>query len=219
MATDPPGPPTGHPAAPEVVVDNHPSPSLLLYNLGECHELPPPRRWLLEGTFCRGVLSGLAAGGGTGKTALRLLQLLAVATGREDLTGQRVLGRGRHRVLVVCLEDDFDEIHRRIRAACKYYEIPMDEVLDAFWVTAPVHFKLAVLGADGWRIHAGAAVDELRRVILEKGIDLVLIDPLLRVHEGNENDNGQMDAVVSLLIRLAVDRGCAVDFVHTPAKA
>jgi len=173
---------------------------------------------LLEGTFCRGVLSGLAAAGGTGKTALRLLQLLAVATGRKDLTGQRILGRGRHRVLVVCLEDDFDEIHRRIRAACKYYDIPMDELLDAFWVTAPVQLKLAVIGADGWRIRAGAAVDELRRVILEKGIDLVSIDPLLRVHEGNENDNGQMDAVVSLLIRLAIDRGCAVDFVHHTSK-
>jgi hypothetical protein len=41
---------------------------------------------------------------------------------------------------------------------------------------------------------------------------------LLRVHEGNENDNGQMDAVVSLLIRLPIDRGCGVDFVHHTSK-
>jgi hypothetical protein len=160
----------------------------------------------------------LVASGGAGKTALRILQLIAVSTGRADLTGQRVLGRGRYRVLVVCLEDDFDEIHRRIRAACQHYEIPMDELLDCFWVTAPVHFKLAVVGADGWRIHAGAAAAELRRVILERGIDLVSIDPLLRAHEANENDNAQMDAVCSLLIQLAIDRGCSVDFVHHTAK-
>lgn len=218
MVDDEPGLPPGHPAGPEVVVDNDPSSGLVLHNMGEYHELPPPRRWLLEGTFCKGVLSGLAAGGGTGKTALRILQLIAVSTGREDLTGQRVLGRGRYRVLVVVLEDDFDEMHRRIRAACQYYEIPMDELVDCFWVTTPVQFKLAVIGADGWRISAGAAAGELRRVILEKGIDLVSIDPLLRAHEANENDNAQMDAVCSLLIRLAIDRGCSVDFVHHTAK-
>jgi hypothetical protein len=33
MATDPSEPPLGHPAAPEVVVDNDPSSSLLVYNL------------------------------------------------------------------------------------------------------------------------------------------------------------------------------------------
>jgi RecA-family ATPase len=72
---------------------------------------------------------------------------------------------------------------------------------------------------DGWLAHpAGQAVDELRRVLLEKGIDLVSIDPLLRAHEANENDNAQMDAVCSLLIRVALDRGCAVDFVAHASK-
>jgi hypothetical protein len=47
----------------------------------------PPRQWLLGNTFCRQFLSGLIGDGGTGKTALRYLQLLSLATGRA-LTGE-----------------------------------------------------------------------------------------------------------------------------------
>jgi len=38
----------------------------------------PPRGWLLGNTFCRGFLSSLMAAGGTGKTALRIAQALAL---------------------------------------------------------------------------------------------------------------------------------------------
>jgi hypothetical protein len=216
---DTPQSPPRRPNGLRIVIDNDPSVGLVLHNMGEYHGLrPPPRRWILEGTFCKNTLSGLIGSGGTGKTALRLLQLIAVALGRGDLVGRRILGRQRYRVLVLCLEDEFEEIWRRIAAACEYYEIRMDELLDCFWVTAPEQFKLAVLGADGWRMQAGAAAEVLRRTILEKGIDLVSIDPLLRAHEANENDNAQMDAVCGMLIRMAIDRGCAVDFLHHTAK-
>jgi RecA-family ATPase len=47
---------------------------------------------------------------------LRLLQLIAVALGRGELVGEHVFKRTK--VLLVCLEDDEDELRRRIRAAC-----------------------------------------------------------------------------------------------------
>jgi hypothetical protein len=75
----------------------------------------PPRQWVLGTTFCRGYLSGLTGAGGTGKTALRLLQLIALALG-HNLTGEHVFKRTK--VLIVCLEDDENELRRRIRAAC-----------------------------------------------------------------------------------------------------
>ena len=74
----------------------------------------PPRGWLLGTTFCRGFVSSLVAGGGTGKTALRIAQMLSLATGRP-LTGEFVFKRCR--VLLVSLEDDRDELRRRVRAA------------------------------------------------------------------------------------------------------
>ena len=39
-------------------------------------EPPPPRGWLLGNSFCRRFVSSVLADGGTGKSALRILQAL-----------------------------------------------------------------------------------------------------------------------------------------------
>src|SRR5262249_585444 len=57
-----------------------------VYDAGDDTEPPPPRGWLLGNQFCRGFLSSLVAPGAAGKTALRVLQLLALAVAR-NLTG------------------------------------------------------------------------------------------------------------------------------------
>src|SRR5215470_286709 len=63
----------------------------------------PPRGWLLANQFCRRFLSSIVATGGTGKTSLRMLQYLALATGRP-LTGEHVFRRCR--ILMLSFEDD-----------------------------------------------------------------------------------------------------------------
>ena len=79
---------------------------------GRRSELPPAREWLLGNQFCRKFLSGLTAPGATGKSATRLVQYMSLATGRE-LVGQHVFKQTK--VLVVSMEDDRDELRRRIR--------------------------------------------------------------------------------------------------------
>jgi AAA domain len=102
--------------------DNERSPEADLgeRDAGDDVDPPPPRRWLLGNQFCRKFLSGLVAPGSTGKSALRLLQCLSLATGRE-LTGQRLFTRAR--VLLVSLEDDEEEMRRHILAARLHYNI------------------------------------------------------------------------------------------------
>src|SRR5262249_45059732 len=56
--------------------------SLGEWDAGEDNGPIPPRGWLLGNQFCRRFLSSLIAPGGTGKTALRMLQYLAMTTGR-----------------------------------------------------------------------------------------------------------------------------------------
>lgn len=82
------------------------------WDAGDHTDIPPPREWLLGNQFCRRFLSGVLAPGATGKTALRTLQYLALATGRP-LTGQHVFKRSR--VLILSLEDDDSELRRRLR--------------------------------------------------------------------------------------------------------
>ena len=99
----------------------------------------PSRQWLLGTTFCRRFLSGLIGEGGAGKTAVRVVQYLALATGRK-LTDEYVHVRGR--VLIVCLEDYVDEIKRRIAAAMIHFEIPAEEVEPWLYFWAPRRMKL-----------------------------------------------------------------------------
>jgi len=200
-------------------VDNqHDSPltQVELWNMGEDHSVPKPREWLMGRTYCRGYVSGIAAAGGTGKTALRILQALAVATGRE-LTGERLYGR--FRVLYVALEDDRDEIRRRVWAATKHHEIPRDDLLDCFYLATPMGMKIGELSPDNPReVMPGELERWLRHVIAEKRIDLVVIDPFVKIHTVDENDNGLVDQVLVILARLAINSNCAIDLLHHQPK-
>ena len=191
-------------------------PQVELWNMGEDHTLPPPREWLLGRTFCRRFVSGLAASGGTGKTAVRIVQTMSVATGR-DLTGERVYGR--FRTLYVALEDNLDEIRRRVWAAAKHYDIPHDELLDYFYMATPMGMKVGEASHESPRdVVPGLLEHWLRAVIREKRIDLVVLDPFVKIHTVDENDNGSVDQVVVLLARIATECNCAVDVLHHQPK-
>ena len=100
------------------------------WDFGEDAGLPPPREWLLGTTFCRTFLSSLLAAGGVGKTALRYAQFLSLATGR-NLTGEHV--HLRCRVLVISLEDDENELKRRMLAVMKHHGITHDDIGAGSW--------------------------------------------------------------------------------------
>ena len=115
------------------------------WDFGEDASLPPPREWLLGATFCRTFLSSLLAAGGVGKTALRYAQFLSLATGR-NLTGEHV--HLRCRVLVISLEDDENELKRRMLALMKYHGISHDDVRGWLFVSAPGRSAGKLLEAD-----------------------------------------------------------------------
>ena len=94
----------------------HVVPPLEVWDAGDEPGPIPPRRWLLGNQFCRGFLSSVVAGGGVGKTALRLLQFISLATGRA-LAGQHVFKRSR--VLIISPEDDAEEMQRRIQGGAR----------------------------------------------------------------------------------------------------
>ena len=104
------------------------------WDAGDDAELPPPRGWLLGNVFCRRFMSSLLADGAVGKTALRYAQLFPLATG-NPLTGEHVFQRCR--VLIVSLEDDVDELRRRILAARLHYNIDLAELKGWLFLAAP----------------------------------------------------------------------------------
>ena len=175
-----------------------------------------PRGWLLGTTFCRGFVSSLIAAGGTGKTAVRIAQMLSLATGRA-LTDEFVFKRCR--VLLVSLEDDKDELRRRVRAAMQHHNISHEQVKGWLILSAPGNSagKLKELSVKGALVD-GALAQAIEAAVAQHSIDVVCLDPFVKSHGVNENANVEMDAVVATLTDLAMRLSIAVDIPHHVSK-
>jgi hypothetical protein len=175
-----------------------------------------PRGWLLANVFCRGYISGLLAQGAAGKTALRVAQALALATGRE-LTGEHIFQRSR--VLIVTLEDSIDELRRRVRAAMLHHAVAPEEVKGWLYLWAPAGMRVAEHREGSRAVVAGELERQLRVEIVAREIDLVMIDPLVKAHSCDENDNGAIDGVSIILAQIGADLNCGIDTSHHAPKA
>jgi hypothetical protein len=198
----------------------HPRPAAKAGNLRICDAGDidvtklPPRGWLLGVAFCRKFISGLVGEGGGGKTAVRYVQYMAGATGRK-LTDEHV--HHRFRTLIVCLEDDFDEVERRIGAVMLHHKVTPDDVRGWLHYCTPQGLKLLQSGQSGTRV-VGELYAELRTAIETLAIDLVSIDPFVKSHGVEENDNNAIDEVCIMLAGIAAEFNCAVDLVSHARK-
>jgi hypothetical protein len=191
-------------------------PELLGWDAGEDDAIPPPRGWLLGTSFCRGFASSLLGDGGVGKTAVRYAQMLSLAT-KLALTGEWVFERCR--VLILSLEDGPDELRRRLRAARLHHKVGQDELKGWLFMDAlgRKDGKLMTLDQYG-RPTPGILAARLERTIVERQIDIVMLDPFIKTHGLAENDNNNIDAVAQILTDVAIKYNIAVDVPHHMAK-
>jgi len=168
-----------------------------------------PRPWLLGNQFCRGYISSLFAAGGVGKSALRLLQLMSMALDRP-LCGQRVFRRSR--VLLISLEDNDDELRRRIQAVLVHYGIERSELEGWMWCSTPIGRKIAL--QDHNKRVVGDLEKSIREAIERRKPDIVALDPFIKLHSLEENDSGDMNFVCDLLMKIATESDIAVDISH-----
>jgi RecA-family ATPase len=155
-----------------------PPTSLGEWDAGDDTEAPPPRAWLLGNIFCRMFLSSLLVDGGVGKTAARIAQLLSLAI-RRSLTGEHVFQRCR--VLIVSLEDNRDELKRRILAACLHHGIQPSELKGWLFLATPGADggKLMTIDRNG-RLLRGDMAAKLEATIKAREIDIVSLDPFVK---------------------------------------
>jgi AAA domain len=191
---------------------------LNVWNAGRDVKLPPPRGWLLGVSFCRRLLSSLLGTGGVGKSALRVLQAISLATGR-NLTGEHIFQRTR--VLIISLEDDADELRRRVLAARIHHGITVEDIDGWLFLSAPgsAAGKLMTLGTRNSQMIEGDLAKHIEAEVNQHKIELVIIDPYIKSHGIPENDNVSMDAVAGLLNDLAAKLDIAVDVRTTQRRA
>jgi hypothetical protein len=191
-----------------------PSPITTIWDAGDDdYASIPPRGWLLGSIFCREFLSSLLADGGVGKTAVRLVQLISLATGRS-LTGEHVFQRCR--VLILSLEDSPDELRRRVYAVLLHYGLTPADVKGWLFLDAPKALRLAVM-------KNGAPVEGPLKKYLEGAIkthrlDIISLDPFVKAHGLPENSNDAIDWVCTVAAEMAINYNIAIDTPHHTSK-
>jgi RecA-family ATPase len=183
------------------------------------------------------VLPGLAAGsvgtivgsGGVGKTTLLMQLSTALATGSPAF-GNLVAPstRGPARVVLIAAEESADILRIRLHAIKKWMDRQREEVLgftmtadSGFTALLEKHMLLVPAAGQSVALVNNGATTEFFATLCKfcAGARLIIIDPLRRLHDGDENSSSSMTHIVQVLEALARHTGAAVIVAHHVSKA
>ncbi|MEG8224037.1 AAA family ATPase, partial [Sphingomonas sp. HH69] len=177
----------------------------------------PPRKWLYGRHLLRKFLSVDVAAGGVGKSSLKIGESLAMTTG-QSLYG-KAIGDGPLRVWLYNLEDPMEETERRLHATAKHFRITPDDIGGRLFVDSgrDQPCVIAEETPNGARI-ATPVVDAIIHELMDRKIDVLILDPFVSSHAVSENDNRAMDMVAKQWARIADICDCSINLVHHVRK-
>lgn len=174
----------------------------------------PVRDWVLGHRLITGFVSLTVAPGGTGKSMYTMIEAIAVATGRS-LLGEKPRKTGP--VIIYNTEDPMDEIQRRVIAIALQHNIPISELGNVYLLSGindPLRVAKTIRGVT----QATQDAQRLTDLVKETKAILVVIDPFIRSHSVEENDNNAIDSVVQVFASLADTQKCSISIVHHTRK-
>tara|TARA_R110002074_G_scaffold262994_2_gene435133 strand:- start:17305 stop:18558 length:1254 start_codon:yes stop_codon:yes gene_type:complete len=177
----------------------------------------PARKWLYGRHLLRKFLSVDVAAGGVGKSSLKIGEALAMAS-NKSIYGKEI-HEGALRVWLYNLEDPNEETERRIHATAKRFNITPDDIGDRLYVDSGRDQRCVIAEdtATGARI-IRPMVDALMNEMMERRIDVLIIDPFVSSHTVSENDNMAIDMVAKEWGRIADACNCSINLVHHVRK-
>lgn len=175
------------------------------------HAPLPPLDFVLPGLLPE-TFGLLIAPGATGKSQLTLDIAVSLALGREAAGGLFTRGIPR-RVVVLAGEESDRLLAERIRNLLSPDE-QTDPNLHKNLVLLPMAGESCTLLENG---RPTSIYDELRAIA--EGARLIVVDPLRRIHDGDENDSSDMTRVVVAMEQLAKATGAAVLGLHHANRA
>lgn len=169
--------------------------------------------------FARGRITGTAAPGGVGKSAIALYEAMSIVCGSDPYSDLPI---SPVRCVYWNLEDTRDASVRRVTAMCKAYPDRFDpETLQRNLILIGAELgglKLAITEGRTVQITEDIVTKLIER-LWAADIGLVVLDPLVALHSVEENDNGAMERLMKdALARVARDANCAIHIVHHSGK-
>lgn len=165
---------------------------------------PPEQAWLIQDLWAQAAVGVIGGQPKSCKSWLGLEMAVSVASGTPCLGHFPVAAPGP--ALVYLAEDTLAAVRARLEALCAHRQLPLAH-LELYAITAPtLHLDLA---QDQQRLQATVASLRPR---------LVLLDPLVRMHQGDENSAADISTLLGFLRTLQRTHDSAIVLVHHASK-
>ncbi len=176
---------------------------------------PPPVDYLFENILIKGIIGGLFAQGGTGKTYLIVCLMLSAALGKQSFRTFRPTRSMR--VLGLLGEDPQDMIHRRVRSIlCGFDDI--DKTMLADNLRLYCNRPAPLMKLDSNNPIRTEALEWLKVEVETFRPELIVIDPKSMFYGMDENSNDNNTQWVNALKELTFN-GATVLYCHHVTKA
>ena len=166
---------------------------------------PPTDRWLIEDIWAWPAVGFIGGTPKAAKTWLALELAVAVASGRPCLGRFPVRKRGP--VLLVAAEDSPTDIRQRVQAIAQARGVPFDNL------------PIGLITETGLMLDEPGCQRRLRITLARTKPRLLVLDPMVRLHRGDENSATEVSELLDFLRGAQRDHQVAVCLVHHVRKA
>ena len=176
----------------------------------------PARPWLARGYLMRGAVTVVSGPGSAGKSMLMIGWCCALAMG---LPWHRMTSIGQINILTYNVEDDANEQRRRLSATLRQFDRSPRDMEGRVMRVGP-HATGTLLRRDPvtGRLSFTAAMRAIEEQIAAAKPDVIILDPLVELHDSEENDNTALRSVMAKFRAIAVEHNIAVVLLHHARK-
>ena len=177
-----------------------------------------PRPWLAHALLMRGETTLLASSGAAGKSTFAIINAAHNAYGM-GLANFHLTSRANLRTVIYNAEDGLDEQSRRLLAVCMAYGFDYNFVKQHILFITKDHRRFRFVRRNGRDCElVPDDVLFLRDLVADNGADVFTADPLVALHNADENDPSHMEYLSDTLNSLASSAGCANLVMHHTTK-
>jgi RecA-family ATPase len=189
-------------------------PPLPFINIAAWHNQPvPEREWTVKDRIPAHNVTLLSGEGSIGKSILSLQLATAVVLGRDWLGTMPEPGSA----LVVCCEDDSNELWRRLDLIAQHYGATFSEFRDMHLMALAGEETLMAVPDRNGLIQATKLFGRIREATCDIRPKLVVLDNSADIFGGSENDRAQVRQFIGILRGMAITTGAGVFLTSHPS--
>lgn len=176
----------------------------------------PPREFLYETIIGRKYVTMIVAPPGAGKSMFTMQMAISAAANKS--WGAWKPSKSNLNVWVYNNEEGQDELYRRIKAVMVHNELAKSDFKGQFFIDSGESKSISIANVSENIVVHTPDYDALLAEVINRKIDVLIVDPFAETHSVMENSNEQIKDVVRLYRDIAFKANCAVLLVHHTRK-